>query len=103
MGRKREKGTLSLGQAAELANLSKRAFMETLANYEISVFNFNPEEIEIICRAIYEHRNISMEMSFLGERIHRADNLSRVCSQCDQRTQCPKLENKEFSITNFEY
>lgn len=41
-----EKGTLSLGQAAELANLSKRAFMETLADYDISVFNFNPEEIE---------------------------------------------------------
>ncbi len=64
---------------------------------------FNPEEIEIICRAIYEHRNISMEMSFLGERIHRADNLSRICSHCDQRTQCPNLGHKELSVTNFEY
>ncbi|HHW60542.1 MAG TPA: HD domain-containing protein [Syntrophomonadaceae bacterium] len=65
--------------------------------------HFNENEIEIICRAIYEHRNISRDMSFLGERIHRADNLSRVCSQCDHRHRCPKIENKEFSVTSFEY
>lgn len=64
---------------------------------------FNPNEVEIICRAIYEHRNISKDMSFLGERVHRADNLARVCSQCEHRTQCPKLETKEFSVTTFEY
>ncbi|MBN2395927.1 MAG: UPF0175 family protein [Candidatus Atribacteria bacterium] len=41
-----EKGTLSMGQAAELAGLSKRAFMEILADYDISVLNYDPEEIE---------------------------------------------------------
>jgi predicted HTH domain antitoxin len=41
-----EKGTLSLGQAAELAGLSKKAFMEILADYGVTVFNYNPEEIE---------------------------------------------------------
>src|SRR5258706_9035600 len=35
-----EKGKLSLGQAAELAGLSKGAFMETLSNYGVSVFNY---------------------------------------------------------------
>lgn len=64
---------------------------------------FTPMEIEMICRAIYEHRNISRDMSFLGERIHRADNLSRVCSQCEERAICPKRGNKEFSVTTFEY
>jgi putative nucleotidyltransferase with HDIG domain len=64
---------------------------------------FNPHETSLICRAIYEHRNISRDMSFLGERIHRADNLSRVCSQCEERSTCPKRGNKEFSVTTFAY
>ncbi len=41
-----EKGTLSLGQAAELAGYSKRTFMELLANYEVSVFNFTEAELD---------------------------------------------------------
>ncbi len=64
---------------------------------------FNPTEVDMICRAIYEHRNISRDMSFLGERIHRADNLARVCGQCEERSECPKRSNKEFSVTTFEY
>ncbi len=64
---------------------------------------FNLGEIDIIGRAIYEHRNINRDMSFLGERVHRADNLSRVCSQCEDRSNCPKRGNKEFSVTTFEY
>ena len=35
-----EQGKLSLGQAAELAGLSKRAFMEVLGDYGVSVFNY---------------------------------------------------------------
>lgn len=35
-----EKGKLSLGQAAELAGLSKQAFMEILGTYGVSVFNY---------------------------------------------------------------
>jgi predicted HTH domain antitoxin len=41
-----EKGSLSLGQAAELAGYSKRTFMELLANYDVSVFNYPAEELE---------------------------------------------------------
>jgi len=41
-----EKGSLSLGQAAELAGYSKRTFMELLANYEVSVFNFSETELD---------------------------------------------------------
>jgi len=64
---------------------------------------FNPNESEHICRAIFEHRNISKDMSFLGERIHRADNLSRACSQCEERAHCPKRRTKEMSVTSFDY
>ena len=42
-----EKGALSLGQAAELAGYSKRTFMELLANYDVSVFNYNEAELTI--------------------------------------------------------
>ena len=41
-----EKGTLSLGQAAELAGYSKRTFMELLANYNVSIFNYSDAELE---------------------------------------------------------
>lgn len=41
-----EKGKLSLGQAAELAGLSKRAFMEILGDYGVSVFNYPAEDLE---------------------------------------------------------
>jgi predicted HTH domain antitoxin len=35
-----EQGKLSLGQAAELSNLSKRTFAELLGNHNVSVFNY---------------------------------------------------------------
>ena len=41
-----EKGILSLGQAAELAGYSKRTFMELLANYDVSIFNYSDAELE---------------------------------------------------------
>ncbi len=41
-----EKGSLSLGQAADLAGYSKRTFMELLGNYDVSIFNFSEEDLE---------------------------------------------------------
>ena len=41
-----ENGTLSLGQAAELAGYSKRIFMEMLGKYGVSVFNQSAAELE---------------------------------------------------------
>jgi predicted HTH domain antitoxin len=41
-----EKGSLSLGQAAELAGYSKRTFMELLANYDVAVFSYSEAELE---------------------------------------------------------
>lgn len=70
---------------------------------------FKPHEVEIIARAIYEHSNISKDMSFLGERLHRADNLSRIsnlsllCSECSYRNLCSKVKNMEITISSFEY
>jgi predicted HTH domain antitoxin len=40
-----ESGKLSLGQAAKLSGLSKLAFSEILADYNVSLFNYEPSEI----------------------------------------------------------
>jgi len=40
-----ESGKLSLGQAAELAGLSKMAFSEILADYDVSLINYSPSDI----------------------------------------------------------
>ena len=40
-----EQEKLSLGQAAELANLSKRTFIELLGNYNVSIFNYPASDI----------------------------------------------------------
>ena len=41
-----KRGKLSLGQAAELAGLSKCAFMEILGDYGVSVFNYSADKLE---------------------------------------------------------
>lgn len=41
-----ERGTLSLGQAAELAGYTKRTFMELLGRYDVSIFNYSADELE---------------------------------------------------------
>ena len=41
-----EKGKLSLGQAAELVGLSKRAFIEMLGTYGVSVFNYPSSDLD---------------------------------------------------------
>lgn len=41
-----EKGRLSLGQAAELAGLTKRAFAEILGKYDVSIFNYSAKELK---------------------------------------------------------
>jgi predicted HTH domain antitoxin len=41
-----EKGKLTLGQAAEMVNLSKRAFMELLGDYDVSIFNLTSEDLD---------------------------------------------------------
>jgi predicted HTH domain antitoxin len=40
-----EVGKVSLGQAAKIAELSKRAFMETLGRNGVPVFSYSPEEL----------------------------------------------------------
>lgn len=41
-----EKGKFTVGQSAELAGLSKRAFMELLGDYGVSVFNYPLGDLE---------------------------------------------------------
>lgn len=40
-----EQGKLSLGQAASVAGLTKRAFTELLSSYEVSIFNYPASDI----------------------------------------------------------
>ncbi len=40
-----EQGELSLGQAAEVAGLSKRTFAELLGSYNVSIFNFPASDL----------------------------------------------------------
>jgi len=41
-----EEGKLSLGQAAELAGLSKRTFAELLGKYNVSIFNYPTKDLD---------------------------------------------------------
>jgi predicted HTH domain antitoxin len=41
-----EQGKLSLGEASELAGISKRTLIELLGNYGVSIFNHDPNEIK---------------------------------------------------------
>ncbi len=40
-----EVGKISLGQAAKIAGFSKRAFMEILGQYKVTIFAYSPEEL----------------------------------------------------------
>jgi predicted HTH domain antitoxin len=40
-----EDGTLSGGQAADLAGVSKRTFLESLGKYGVSIFGYTAEEL----------------------------------------------------------
>ena len=40
-----EQGKLSLGQAAEVAGLTKRTFAELLGKYNVSIFNFPASDL----------------------------------------------------------
>lgn len=40
-----EQGRLSIGQAAAVAEYSKRTFMELLGDYGVSVFNYAPTDL----------------------------------------------------------
>ena len=40
-----EVGILSLAQAAEMVEMSKREFMEMIGDYGVSLFNYSPEEL----------------------------------------------------------
>lgn len=43
-----DKGILSSGQAAELAEISKRRFIETVGQYGVSIFGENVDDLEKI-------------------------------------------------------
>ncbi|MDO4540097.1 MAG: HD domain-containing protein [Syntrophomonadaceae bacterium] len=74
-----------------------------LARKMLPEAGFGAHEIDIICRAVFEHSSPSREMSFLGERLHRAGNLARNCAVCEHFDNCSKPNTREFSINGFAY
>ena len=40
------KGKITLGQAADIVGISKRAFMEIMGRFGFSVFNYSVEDLE---------------------------------------------------------
>ena len=51
-----ERGKLSIGQAAEIADLSKRSFMEVIGNYGVSIFNYSSGDLDSdVCNAADYH------------------------------------------------
>ena len=51
-----EVGKLSLGKAAELAEMSKLDFIKLLSKHRVSVYNYPPEELEEDLRNIQKAR-----------------------------------------------
>lgn len=47
-----EDGRLSLGKAAEMAGMTKRAFMDILKSFGTSVLNYSPESLDDEFKAI---------------------------------------------------
>lgn len=50
-----ELGKLTLGQAAELVGYTKETFMELLADYGVSLFNYPPEELDEDIKNAQDH------------------------------------------------
>ncbi|MGE5373124.1 MAG: HD domain-containing protein [Solirubrobacterales bacterium] len=63
---------------------------------------FSQAETDLIVRSIFEHRHLHQNMSFLGQILYQADNLSRVCTHCAQRP-CVKQPEKESETYILEY
>ena len=42
-----EQGKLSIGQASEMAGLSKRTFAELLGGYDVSIFNYPASDLAL--------------------------------------------------------
>lgn len=52
-------------------------------------------EAGIVCRAIREHRRPGETPSLLGRKLNRGDKLSRMCSLCEARDECYKIDQME--------
>lgn len=50
-----ELGKLTLGQAADMAGYSKETFMELLADYGVSFFNYSPDELDEDLKNAHRH------------------------------------------------
>jgi predicted HTH domain antitoxin len=50
-----ELGKLTLGQAAEMVGYSKETFMELLADYGVSFFNYSADELDEDIRNAHRH------------------------------------------------
>ncbi|MBK9215571.1 MAG: UPF0175 family protein [Chloracidobacterium sp.] len=61
-----EDGTLSGGQAANLAGVSKREFLESLGKYGVSIFGYSLDELEDDMGEVAIHERIAITESLAG-------------------------------------
>lgn len=52
-----ELGKLTLGQGAEMVGYSKETFMELLADYGVSFFNYSADELDEDIKNAHRHSN----------------------------------------------
>jgi predicted HTH domain antitoxin len=62
-----ENGTLSGGQAAELAGVSKRTFIELLGKYGVSVFGYDADELDEDLRNLREDLSIEDRLTIVED------------------------------------
>ena len=84
-------------------NIDHAIFGADFAREILARVFFTANEIDIISHAVFEHNNINIDMSFLGERIYRADNFARVHIHHRMHRTGPKIIPNELSVSSFEY
>lgn len=57
---------------------------------------FTKSEREIITTAIKEHRRIPDNPSYLGEKLYKADKLSRPCYNCEAADGCYRMRSRHL-------
>lgn len=58
---------------------------------------YSEAEIELVTAAIKEHRKLPNNPTYLGEKLFKADKMSRFCFNCDTVEECYNKEIKELS------
>lgn len=90
-----------LGRVEQYLNGIDHALVSgEIAEHIMKDIGFSPGDIDIVCRAIAEHRMYKESNSSFGKRLYQGDKLSRQCHGCDAFDECKiELEYKQGKET----